>query len=340
MTDKAAVSSANPKKTRLLCVVGPTASGKSALAVALAKRLRGEVVSCDSMQVYRRMNIGTAKPTWEETEGIAHHMIDVAEPSRSFSCAEYVSLASEVIEKITARGALPILCGGTGLYLDSLLRGGFSEAEADPQIRERLFAIARECGNAELHRMLEAVDPESAAAIHENNVKRVVRALEIYESTGMTKTESDRRSREAEGPYNAVVIGLRYPDRELLYSRIEKRVDRMMTDGLLAETRALLAEGIFSENSTAAQAIGYKELLGVLDGRQSLEAAVEELKTATRRYAKRQMTWFGAKPYVHWIDMANGQQMRSPGEILGEALSVWQNAATTDGSVGMIGGTA
>ncbi len=327
MTVASAAESAKKQRPRLLCVVGPTASGKSALAVSLAKRLGGEVVSCDSMQVYRRMNIGTAKPTREETEGVAHHLIDVAEPSRSFSCAEYVSLAADAIEEITARGALPILCGGTGLYLDSLLRGGFSEAEANPQIRERLFAIAQEQGNAALHRMLEAVDPESAAAIHENNVKRVVRALEIFESTGIPKSESDRRSREMEGPYDAIVIGLRYPNRELLYRRIETRVERMMADGLLEETRGLLAEGIFSENSTAAQAIGYKELLGYLAGEQSLEAAVEELKTATRRYAKRQMTWFGAKPYVHWIDMACGEQIRPSDEILNEALSVWLDAA-------------
>jgi tRNA dimethylallyltransferase len=291
------------KKTRLLAVVGSTASGKSAVAVELAKRLGGEIVSCDSMQVYRGMNVGTAKPTAEEMGGIAHHLIDVADADENFNCADYVALAQKAIEDIHARGKLPILCGGTGLYLDSLLRGGFEETQSDSALRQRLFDYAAEHGNHALHKRLREVDPESADVIHENNVKRVVRALEIYESTGMTKTEADRRTREIESPYDATVIGLNYPEREILYGRIDRRVDEMLANGLLEETRGLYEAGVFVQNATAAQAIGYKELLGVLEGTDTLEYATETLKRATRHYAKRQITWFSAKPYVKWIDM-------------------------------------
>ncbi len=293
------------EKIKILAVVGPTASGKSAVALELARALDGEIVSCDSMQIYRRMDIGTAKPTQEEMAGIPHHLIDVAEPEEPFSCAEYVKLAQAAIEDIHARGKLPILCGGTGLYLDSLLRGSaFEETAYDPTVRERLLAYAAENGNHALHARLAAVDPESAAAIHENNVKRVARALEIFETTGMTKAEADRRSREVESPYNATVIGLCYPDRAVLYGRIERRVDDMLRMGLLEETERLAAEGVFARNATAAQAIGYKELLGYLRGEMTLQEAADALKAATRRYAKRQMTWFSAKNYVRWIDAA------------------------------------
>ena len=291
------------KKVRLLAIVGATASGKSAVAVELAKKLDGEIVSCDSMQVYRGMNVGTAKPTAEEMGGIAHHLIDVADADENFNCADYVTLAQKAIEDICSRGKLPILCGGTGLYLDSLLRGGFEETQSDPALRQGLFDYAAAHGNHALHERLREVDPESADAIHENNVKRVVRALEIYESTGMTKTEADRRTREIDPPYDATVIGLNYPEREILYGRIDRRVDEMLANGLLEETRGLYEAGVFEQNATAAQAIGYKELLGVLEGTDTLEGAVEALKRATRRYAKRQITWFSAKPYVKWIDM-------------------------------------
>ena len=222
------------KKIKVLAVVGSTASGKSALAVALAKALDGEIVSCDSMQIYRRMTVGTAKPTPEEQEGVAHHLIDFVEPDRAFSCAEYVECAKQAVNDIALRGKLPILCGGTGLYLDAFLRGGgFEETESDPAMREKLFAYADAHGNEALHARLAEVDSESAEAIHPNNVKRVVRALEIYHTTGMTKTEADRRSREIDSPYNATVIGLRYAERELLYERIYRRVDLMLEMGLL-----------------------------------------------------------------------------------------------------------
>ena len=314
---------AEQQKIKLLAIVGSTASGKSALAVALARALGGEIVSCDSMQIYRRMNIGTAKPTAAEMAQIPHHLIDVAEPDTPFSCAEYVTLAAKAVDEITARGQLPILCGGTGLYLDSLLRGsGFEETETDPALRQSLFDYAAEHGNHALHERLAAVDPESAAAIHENNVKRVVRALEIFEGTGITKTEFDRRSRMVESPYDATVIGLRYADRDLLYSRIDRRVDEMLANGLLDETKSLLAEGVFERNTTAAQAIGYKELLGHLRGEQSLTDATEELKRATRRYAKRQITWFGAKDYVRWIDVTENGNVKPFDAIFQTALNI------------------
>ena len=311
------------EKIKILAVVGSTASGKTSTAVCLAKKLNGEIVSCDSMQIYRRMDIGTAKPTEKEKEGIPHHLIDIAEPDQPFSCADYVKAAQDAIADLTARGKLPILCGGTGLYLDSLLRGGnFEETQTNPALRQELLEFAQCYGNHALHERLTAIDPESAAAIHENNVKRVVRAIEIYETTGMTKTEADRRSRIPDSPYDATVIGLRYHEREILYDRINRRVDIMMEQGLVEETRGLMEEGVFERNSTAAQAIGYKELLGYLRGEESLANAVERLKQATRRYAKRQITWFGAKEYVQWVDMTKDGKPRGTDEILREILTL------------------
>ena len=269
------------KKKKILAVVGPTASGKSRLAVELAKALGGEVISCDSMQIYRDMNVGTAKPTQEETEGIPHHLIDFADPHQAFSCADYVDAAHRSVEEIITRRKLPIFCGGTGLYLDSVLRGGFEETASDPVLRQKLLEFAEAHGAEALHERLAQVDPESAAAIHANNVRRVARALEIFELTGLTKTETDRRSRMRETPYDALVIGLRYAEREILYRRIDDRVDQMLEMGLLEETERLLQAGVFETNATAAQAIGYKELLGYLRGEETLADAVDELKRAT-----------------------------------------------------------
>ena len=310
------------KKIPLLAVVGATASGKSRLAVLLAKELGGEVVSCDSMQIYRRMDVGTAKPTKDEMDGIPHHLIDFTEPDRPFSCADYVSAARDVIAEIHSRGKLPILCGGTGLYLERLLFGGgdAEAAEPTPAIREKWQAYAAEYGNLALHEKLREVDVESADAIHENNVHRVIRALEIYETTGVPKSEWDRRSKEIQSDYDYKVIGLQYQDRQLLYNRIDSRVDAMLADGLLEETQALMQEGVFERNSTAAQAIGYKELLSYLRGEESLEAATERLKTATRRYAKRQITWFFAKSYVEWIPADENGVCRDETLILKDAL--------------------
>lgn len=286
----------------LLCVVGPTACGKSALAVALAHQVGGEVVSCDSMQVYRGMDIGTAKPTVQEMDGIPHHMIDIVEPEETYSCTAYVTAARAAIGEIRARGRLPIVCGGTGLYLDRLLRGGTDGgAVASPEVRAELAAYREANGNAALHGLLASVDPESAAAIHENNVPRVIRALEIYRVTGKTKTELDRLSARPDETLCPYVVGL-WRERAVLNRRIDARVEEMLALGLLAETERLHARGVFETNSTAAQAIGYKELLSCLRGEEALGEATERLKAATRQYAKRQMTWFRARPYVRWYD--------------------------------------
>ena len=315
---------ATQQKLKMLAIVGPTASGKTAVSIEIAKRLDGEIVSCDSMQIYRRMDIGTAKPTKEEMCGIPHHLIDAVEPDAPFSCAEYVSLAGEAVKDIAARQKCPILCGGTGLYLDRFLCGEMEETHADEDLRASLFAFAEREGVVALHERLRAVDPESADAIHPNNVKRVVRALEIFEQTGIPKSEFDRRSQAVESPYNAVVIGLHYPRREVLYERINRRVDMMLADGLLEETRRLLDEGVFARNQTAAQAIGYKELFGYFDGNETLAEAAENLKTATRRYAKRQLTWFSAKPYVRWVEMEKDGSLRSLDDICNEILSLFE----------------
>ena len=289
----------NNEKIKIFAIVGPTASGKSALALEVASRYGGEIISCDSMQIYKRMNIGTAKPSEKELLRVRHHMIDIAEPSEPFSCEDYVRLAARAIEDCSARGKLPIVCGGTGLYLDALLRGGNSAPVNDTaELRRELNARVEREGIMPLYRELERIDPASAASIHPNNIKRVVRAMEIYLSCGMPKSELDRLSRQSEGVYDARVAGLFYSDRSVLYSRIEKRVDQMIDMGLLDETKALMDEGVFESNLTAAQAIGYKELLGFISGKDSLENAVSALKTATRRYAKRQMTWFLAKDRV------------------------------------------
>ena len=291
-------------KPRVLCVVGSTASGKTSLAVELARQLDGEIVSCDSMQIYKGMNVGTATPDDSERGGIPHHLMDFVDPTdpKGYSCADYVTDARAVVADILNRGKLPILCGGTGLYLDAFLRGGtFEVTDKNPALRAELCALAEREGNDALHAILRELDPEAADAIHPNNVKRVARAIEICRTTGRKKSDLDRESREPECPYDATVIGLRYESRQLLYDRIDKRVDIMLEQGLLEETRRLRDMGVFEICQTAAQAIGYKELFPYLDGEAPLELCVETLKMATRRYAKRQITWFSAKPYVRWI---------------------------------------
>lgn len=293
-----------PERIPLLCIVGPTASGKSRLALALARRLNGEIVSCDSMQVYRRMDIGTAKPSAKERQEIRHHMLDVVEPEVPYSCADYVAGAREAIADVHARGRLAVVCGGTGLYLDRLLHGGTDDrAAASPPVRAEYEAYRVAHGNAALHRLLEEIDPESACAIHENNVPRVIRALEIYRLTGQTKSALDRLCAQPDPTYAPFVVGLSW-EREVLNRRIDERIDGMLAEGLLEETEGLLADGVFDVNATAAQAIGYKELLAYLRGEERLEQAVERLRIATHRYAKRQMTWFGAKAYVRWLEAA------------------------------------
>ncbi|MBQ0102398.1 MAG: tRNA (adenosine(37)-N6)-dimethylallyltransferase MiaA [Firmicutes bacterium] len=272
------------EKTKIVAVVGPTASGKSSLAVRLAKRIDGEIISCDSMQIYRGMDIGTAKVTAEEADGVPHHLIDVAEPSDPFSCSDYKDLAEKAVNEIVGRGKTPIFCGGTGLYLDSVL----SVSDFSPSVPAGLRAELEKKDAAELWNELKSADPESADAIHPNNVKRVIRALEIYYGTGITKTEWDRRSKESEGRYDPLIIRLEATDREELYSRTDRRVDAMMKAGLVDECRSLALKPEY----TAAQAIGYKEIYAYLDGSLTLDEAVELLKKNTRNYAKRQITWF------------------------------------------------
>lgn len=291
-------------KPQILCVVGPTASGKSGLALALARRLGGEIISCDSMQIYRGMDIGTAKATAAERAAVPHHLLDLAAPDAAFSAADFVTAAEAAIADITARGRLPILCGGTGLYLDSLLRPtAYAAPPPDPALRASLAAELAAEGAEAMHTRLAALDPAAAEAIHPNNTKRVLRAIEICLTAGTTKSALDAASVMGECPYDACVIGLRWP-REQLNARIDERVDAMLRDGLLAETAGLYAAGYLAPGTTAGQAIGYKELLPHLRGEEPLSASVERLKIATHRYAKRQMTWFGAKTYVKWIDCA------------------------------------
>ena len=296
-------------KIKVLAVVGPTASGKSALAIELAKRFDGEIICCDSMQIYKQMNIGTAKPNEDEIAEVPHHLFDFADPMQSFSCADYIPLAREIVDDIVSRGKLPVFCGGTGLYLDRFLSGAeFESTDVDEDFRREMNAFAAEHGNEALHDKLREVDPASADEIHPNNVKRVIRALEIHKTSGKTKSELDRASKSFESNYEAVQIGLKYENREVLYDRINLRVDKMMQAGLLEETRELLESGIFEHNATAAQAIGYKELLSYFAGDKALIDAVEDLKMATRRYAKRQMTWFSSHGNVHWIE-ADGKTL-------------------------------
>lgn len=290
------------KKIPVIAVAGPTASGKSALAMQLCKDLDGELISCDSMQIYRGMDIGTAKPTKKDMEEVPHHLIDICEPDADFSAAAFAEFAKKAIEDAYSRGKTPILCGGTGLYLDSVLRGvDFGEMEPDLALRAELLAYAETEGAEALHARLREIDPEAAEAIHPNNVKRVARALEICKLSGMTKTEWDKNAIRGESPYNACIIALDYKNRDILYTRIHMRVDEMFRMGLEEEARTLFEKGYLAPGTTAGGAIGYKELLGYLNGEMTKEEAADAIKTATRHYAKRQLTWLRRNPAVHWL---------------------------------------
>ena len=289
-------------KIKIAAVTGPTASGKTALAIRLARELDGEIISCDSMQIYRGMDIGTAKPTAEELAAVPHHLIDILPADAPYSCSDYVKDAEAAVEDIVSRSKLPIFCGGTGLYLDRLLKGGNDdEAACDESIRAELKDFYEQNGVDALYERLLALDPESAETIHKNNVKRVMRAIEICLVTGKKKSEVDKKNSEITDKYDHRVITLAYNDRQTLYDRIDRRVDIMIEEGLVEETKRLLANGVFERSLTAAQAIGYKELFPYLRGEESLENCIDELKRASRRYAKRQITWFSGKDYAHKV---------------------------------------
>ena len=299
----------------ILCIAGPTASGKTALAVELAKELNGEVVSCDSMQVYRRMDIGTAKPSREEMQGIPHHMIDVAEPDEDFSVSRYCAMAAPIVDDIVARGKTAIIAGGTGLYMDSLIRGNDFAPFPSTGVRERLEAEADEVGLPAMLTRLREIDPDTADRVSDR--KRILRALEVYLETGETITEHNRKTRLIPPKYTPLWLGLDFADRGELYRRIDKRVDSMLEMGLMEEIRSLLDSGI-PEKCTAIQAIGYKEFVNALEGREPLSQAAEEVKKASRHYAKRQLTWFRRNPAVHWL-VRSGDDGR---EILASARQI------------------
>ncbi len=288
-------------KIKAVVICGPTATGKTKLSVELCRRFSGEVVSADSMQVYKMLDIGSAKPDTAERGGVVHHMMDVIEPAASFSVSDYCKMAAECIDGIIKRGRLPFVVGGTGLYIDSLMGGiDFSPIENDPEYRKALHERAVREGTAPLYEELAKIDPRSAEKININDEKRIIRALEIYRVTGKTKSYFSDLSKEKESIYDPLYIGLNYLDRALMYERIRKRVDEMADAGLVDEVRALSEiDGFLS--STASRGIGYKEVFSLLRGEETLENTLESIKKASTRYAKRQLTWFGRNKSIHWL---------------------------------------
>lgn len=287
-------------KIPLLVVAGPTASGKTALSVELAKIYNGEIVSADSMQIYKGLNIATAKPTEEEKCGIPHYLIDFLEPEQAFSVADYVKLAGEAISDIYSRGKLPVVCGGTGLYISSLVENiKFDDTGSNKAIRERLEMELNEKGADYLWEKLRTVDPETAAKVHKNNIPRVIRGIEVYEMTGIPISQHKVNSRREETPYNSCIIGLTASDRQYLYDRINKRVDVMVQQGMVEECREVYEN---SQLATACQAIGYKELIPYFENRASLEECIDKIKQETRHYAKRQLTWFRRVDGISWVE--------------------------------------
>ena len=286
---------------QIMVVAGPTASGKTGLAIRLAKQYGGEVISADSIQIYKELNIASAKPTAEEMEGVPHHLLDFVMPFDTFSVADYVKRAKECINEIHARGKLPIIAGGTGLYISSLVDNiQFAEETPDASVRERLWTQVEQEGIEPVYARLQEIDPEAAAAIHPNNTKRVIRALEIFETTGITMTEQNKRSREIPSPYDAFMI-LLSPPRDLLYQRIDLRVDQMVEQGLFTEAAHLREMGLTKEMQSM-QGIGYKEVFDYFDGLCTKEECIEAIKQATRHYAKRQLTWFRRDSRYHVLD--------------------------------------
>lgn len=302
----------------IICIAGPTASGKTALAVELAKELNGEVVSCDSMQVYKRMDIGTAKPTLEEMQGIPHHMIDVAEPWEDFSVSRYCDMAAPIVDDILSRGKTAVIAGGTGLYMDSLIRGNAFAPFPATGVRERLEAQADTVGMEAMLSQLRSVDPDAAGRLHLSDRKRILRALEVYLETGETITEHNRKTQAVPPRYSPIWLGLDFAQRKDLYRRIDLRVSLMLQQGLVEEIQGLLADGI-PETATAMQAIGYKEFVDALDGRCTIEEAADLVRQSSRRYAKRQLTWFRRNKAIHWLIRDTGDTGR---EILENARRI------------------
>ena len=301
-------------KPKIIVVAGPTASGKSAAAVALCRRIGGEVVSADSMQVYRGMDIGTAKASEAEMDGIPHHMLDVADPGVNFSAAMYREMASSAVRGILERGNVPVVCGGTGLYIDALTRPMGFARPGNEAIRQRLMEEAEKPGGKEaLHERLRGIDPETAERLSPNDLRRVVRGLEIHELTGKSQTELNRLDAEKETEYDVAMFALEWP-REVLYRRIDRRVDDMIRLGLVDEVRGLLDAGL-STGSTAMQALGYKEIAEYLRGEISLEEAVDRVKQGSRHYAKRQISWFRRDARVRWIQAEGKTAEDIAGEI-------------------------
>ena len=299
----------------IICIAGPTASGKTALAVALAKELNGEVVSCDSMQIYRRMDIGTAKPTQEEMQGIPHHMIDVAEPWEDFSVSRYCAMAAPIVEDIVSRGKTAVIAGGTGLYMDSLIQGNDFAPFPSTGVREKLEQEAQTVGIQVLYDRLSEIDPEDAGRLHLSDKKRIIRALEVYLETGETITAHNRRTQLLPPRFTPIRLGLDFENRKDLYERIDRRVGLMLEQGLIEEIQGLLSSGI-PEKCTAMQAIGYKEFVAALNGECTIEEAADQVRQSSRRYAKRQLTWFRRNKKIHWLIRTPGQ---SGQEILASA---------------------
>ena len=284
----------------LICIAGPTASGKTALSIALAKELGAEIVSCDSMQIYKRMDIGTAKPTAEEMANIPHHMLSVAEPWEDFSVGKYCQMAAPIVDDILARGKTAIIVGGTGLYMDALIKGNdFAPVPATGR-REELEELAQTQGIDAVIEKLRAVDPASADRLHPSDRKRIIRAMEVYLETGETITEHNRKTQLLPPRYQPIWFGLEDAERSALYARIDRRVEQMLEHGLIKEIQSLLTEGI-PEKCTAMQAIGYREFIDALRGRSSMETAIALVQQSSRKYAKRQLTWFRRNPAIHWL---------------------------------------
>lgn len=303
-------------KIRIASVSGPTGVGKTETSLIIAKLMDAEIISADSMQIYKHMNIGTAKPTLEERQGIVHHLMDFLDPEYDYSVADFSSDAKKICRDIVSRGKFPLLVGGTGLYIDSFLDGvKFGEGEKDLSYRKELEELAASKGNDYIHNMLKAIDPKSAEAIHPNNLKRVIRALEIYKTTGVTKSEQDRLSKKSQSEYDFTKI-LFVREREELYRRIDLRVDAMLKEGLVDEVRYLVDN--FRLSSTASQAIGYKEVISYLNCEISYEDMKELIKMNTRRYAKRQLTWFSKSDGINIVNLDH----KTPDEVAKECIKI------------------